>query len=266
MNHRLSNSTWSFQQLLDAGSSEELDPQLGARDVALECARDVNYISLSDVERSLTADGHPTSLYIPDGYEPGYPYPLLVWFHGHGCNELEIQQLMPQISERNFFALGIRGSQAVRRTIGTRFGWSDQSQDVSQTAETLREMVGNLRKLFHIHSERIFLGGNDCGGTMALSVMLERPEWFAGVASLSGGLPDTPTPLTRFRGLQGKHVFMGTDQDNPAASHGTARLLHSAGMQVRQHESPTADTRFPEVLRSINLWLMTGMGSRTVIS
>ena len=32
----------------------------------------------------------PVLTFLPTGYEPNYPYPLLVFFHGHGSSEEQV--------------------------------------------------------------------------------------------------------------------------------------------------------------------------------
>ena len=47
--------------------------------------------------------------FLPTGYEPKYPYPLLVFFHGQGGNEEQIIRLAPRLSRRNYICIGLRG-------------------------------------------------------------------------------------------------------------------------------------------------------------
>src|SRR5262249_61460484 len=51
----------------------------------------------------------PVRTFLPTGYEPRYPYPLLVFFHGHGGNEEQIMRLAPRLSRRNYISIGLRG-------------------------------------------------------------------------------------------------------------------------------------------------------------
>src|SRR5690606_11269726 len=49
----------------------------------------------------LVEDLHPaaasTGLFVPEKYEPNYPYPVVVWFHDAGGEESDLLQVMPQI-------------------------------------------------------------------------------------------------------------------------------------------------------------------------
>ena len=65
-------------------------------------------VALGVIERQ---SGHstPHALFVPMHYEPNYAYPLLVWLHGPGDDERQLQRVMPLISLRNYMAVGPRG-------------------------------------------------------------------------------------------------------------------------------------------------------------
>ncbi len=241
--------------------------ELSLRDLAMEtsCGSTVE----EPLERILSADGTPLSMFVPDNYEPGYPYPLVIWLHGAGGGDQEIDQIMPQISDRNMFGIGLRGN---RRTTLAAHGpatWSDDPADVAALADTLYETVCNVRRLFHIHSERIFLAGCDQGATLATRLLLEYPDWFAGLLSVGGEIPGITNPLANFRQLQGKRVLVGScpeRRNQHAKSMLLARVLNSAGMQVTIRRC--ADLRFESttLLRDANHWILRSFNNATLIS
>src|SRR3954468_7727458 len=51
----------------------------------------------------------PLRTFRPTGYEPNYPYPLLVFLHGHGGSEEQILRLAPRLSRRKYVCIGLRG-------------------------------------------------------------------------------------------------------------------------------------------------------------
>ena len=60
---------------------------------------------------------------MPEPYEPGYAYPLIVLFHGRGGNEDQVLRLAPKISNQNFIYLSLRGPEPLgRRPSGQRGG------------------------------------------------------------------------------------------------------------------------------------------------
>ena len=46
-------------------------------------------------------NGWPLRTFLPRGYEPNYPYPLLVFVHGHGSTEDQILRLAPRLRIRS---------------------------------------------------------------------------------------------------------------------------------------------------------------------
>src|SRR5262245_26387026 len=67
----------------------------------------------------------PVRTFLPTGYEPSYPYPLLVFFHGHGGNEEQILKLAPRLSRRNYISISLRGTQQLAPADdgSSRYGW-----------------------------------------------------------------------------------------------------------------------------------------------
>src|ERR1700726_1368001 len=55
------------------------------------------------------ARGWPLRTFLPTGYEPNYPYPLLVFLHGPGSSEEQILRLAPRLSRRNYICIALRG-------------------------------------------------------------------------------------------------------------------------------------------------------------
>src|SRR5438128_1305478 len=108
-----------------------------------------------------TTDGLPVRTFLPTGYEPNYPYPLLVFLHGHGGNEEQVLRLAPRVSRRNYIAIGLRGP----HLIGTRpdgrgcYGWGDPVFGGSLIEDYLVRAVEQTRRQYHVHSERIYLAG-----------------------------------------------------------------------------------------------------------
>src|SRR5581483_8739946 len=100
----------------------------------------------------------PVRTFLPSGYEPRYPYPLLVFFHGQGGNEEQILRLAPRLSRRNYISIGLRGPVS----LGTRgdgrpgFSWGDAGWQTFIEDYVFRA-VEQTRLNYHVHSERIFL-------------------------------------------------------------------------------------------------------------
>jgi phospholipase/carboxylesterase len=199
----------------------------------------------------------PHAVYVPEHYEEGYAYPLIVWFHGDGASESELARVMPSISDRNYIGVALRGDQAS----GTGFGWSPNGTLSTELLRDVRSIVTSLRREYHIHSERIYLAGFGSGATTAVQLMLNKPEWFGGVISFSGGVPRTESPVMRNDELKNKRILLATSLGSTTTRVGdvvaAGRLLYSAGMQVGTRvyqgleSSPTI-----KMLRDLDSWLM----------
>src|SRR4030081_1865895 len=76
----------------------------------------------------LTPSPLPVRTFLPTGYEPRYPYPLVVFFHGHGGNEEQILHLAPRLSRRNYICISLRGPHelGVRGDGHTGYAWGSQ--------------------------------------------------------------------------------------------------------------------------------------------
>lgn len=209
---------------------------------------------------SLVDDPHAIAM--PEVYEPGYAYPLIVWFHAAGGNEEDIFRVLPDISERNYLALAIRGD----RCSEAGHEWSTGELGPAALADKLESAIATMRQKFSIHPDRVFLAGVGSGGTTALELLLERPEAFAGAACLSGSFPQLTQPLARFRGLRGRRLLLSTKLDNPEVKvvemvH-TGRLLYAAGMHVATRiYQENDDQPTTKMLRDIDHWIMDSISS-----
>lgn len=207
------------------------------------------------------SERQPVRTFLPTGYEPNYPYPLLVFLHGQGGNEEQVMRLAPRVSRRNFVAIGLRGP----RLIGTRpdgrgcFSWAPDAYSGMSVEDYLVRAVEQTRRSYHVHSERIFLAGVCEGASQAFRFALNFPDKVAGVISLNGMLPKGG-PLLRFKAVRGLKVFMGHGIANAVAPLGLARreckLLYTAGIDVQMNTYPTTHRLHPDMLKDANRWVM----------
>ena len=200
--------------------------------------------------------------FLPTGYEPNYPYPLLVFLHGHGGSEEQVLRLAPRLSRRNYISIALRGPLEMDpRPDGRRaFSWgTDGSQDAF-LEEYIFRAVEQTRRLYHVHSERIYLAGFCEGATLAYRLGLLYSERFAGVSSLNGCIPRRGGPLLRLPQVRKLRVLIGHGIANAIVPLGHARadcrLMYTAGVSVRMHTYPTTHRLHPDMLRDANRWVM----------
>lgn len=199
----------------------------------------------------------PHTVHLPEQYEPGYAYPLIIWFHDDGGSEQELAQVMPVISERNYIGAALQGNVSV----GSGFGWSAEATLSTELLNDVRRLAMSLRREYHIHSERIYLAGFGAGATTAVRLMLARPEWFGGVISLSGTVPTPEGETSLADELKDKRILLATSLGSRTPRVGdvvaAGRMLYSAGMKVGTRiyqDSTNAPTR--KMLRDLDNWLM----------
>lgn len=196
-------------------------------------------------------------VYVPDGYEPNYAYPLMVWLLPADAGRFELHRLMAQVSNRNHLGLAVRLEAADLKAIETGMG---ADEVLAANASRLLQTVRRLRRVHHVHSERVYLAGFGTAGACALALGLSRPEWFAGLAAFGSRMPEVAHLLSRLDEIRGLRVFLGAGQRDrtvPTAEVSrVSRLLQSAGLRVchRLYESGHELTR--AMLVELDRWVM----------
>lgn len=204
----------------------------------------------------------PVRTFLPTGYEPNYPYPLLVFLHNEGGSDEQIMKLAPRLSRRNFISIGLRGPHALepRRDGRLGYGWGDPAEFDAFIEDYVFRAVEQTRRHYHVHSERIYLAGFREGATLAYCLGLTFPERFAGVISFNGLMPRQGGPLLRLQDVRSLKVFIGHGVANSSMPLSLAqadyRLFYSAGMDVRIHAYPTTNRLHPAMLRDVNRWII----------
>lgn len=204
----------------------------------------------------------PVRTFLPTGYEPNYPYPLLVFFHGQGGNEEQILRLAPRLSRRNYICIGLRGPQSLGPRADGRLGyaWGSDGRSDAMMEDYVIRAVEQTRRNYHIHSERIYLAGFCEGATLAYRLGLTFPERIAGIISLNGAMTRRGGPLFRLPQVRELRVLIGHGIANSVVPLTLARedfrLFYSAGVAVRMHTYPANHRLHPDMLRDINRWII----------
>lgn len=207
----------------------------------------------------------PVRTFLPTGYEPNYPYPLLVFLHGQGGSEEQILRLAPRLSRRNYICIGLRGPNLLGCRDDGRFGysWGPDGRCDALIEDYVLGAVEQTRWRYHVHSERIYLAGFCEGATLAYRIGLSFPEKFGGVISLNGAMPRQGGPLLRLPQARQLKVLIGHGIANAVVplTHAKQdfRLLYTAGLDVQMHTYPATHRLHPDMLRDINRWIMASI-------
>lgn len=232
-----------FQQWIDeAENVNSATPQVQTNKLLLSQNSKLNY-----------------SIFTPLHFEPNYAYPLLVWLHGPGDDERQLNRVIPHVSLQNYVGIGPRGcSEPAEGCLG--FQWSHSACGVSAAQQRVFESIEIASRRANIASDRIFLGGYECGGTMALQIGLQNPERFAGIISIGGPFPENPTPLLKLDAVRRLPLLLAQGRDSVQYPQEKAceelRLFHAASMRVMVRQYPCGDELTTQMLKDMNEWMM----------
>src|SRR5207247_7879282 len=97
--------------------------------------------------------GLPIRTFLPTGYEPNYPYPLLVFLHAHGGNEEQLLHLAPRLSRRNYICIGLRGPQLLGQggDGGAGYAWGPDDHGHALVEDYVFRAVEQTRRNYHVH-------------------------------------------------------------------------------------------------------------------
>jgi phospholipase/carboxylesterase len=201
--------------------------------------------------------GPPFATFAPLHYEAGYAYPLVVWLHGRAASEQQLRRIMPHVSMRNFVAVAPRGTVARKRG---GFRWRQDADGIEEAESRVLHCVAAACERFNIHPDRIFLAGSGSGGTMAVRVAWNRPDRFAGVASIGGPLPTERCPLHHVNDMRHMPSMMAMSRLSSTYPEDLVcrdlRLMHAAGCTVALRQYPGEDDLTTGMLADLNCWLM----------
>ncbi len=201
----------------------------------------------------------PYSVFSPIHYEANYAYPLVIWLHGPQSCELELRQVMPLVSVRNYVGIAPRGPRKSSNS-ERRYDWAYSSDNVAEACQRVRECIDVARDQYHIHPRRIFLAGYEAGGTMALRVGMELAELFAGAASFGGPVPRGCHAFQRINTARELPLLLSVSPDEHQYSDNQVmsdlRLLHSGGFRLNLRLYPGHDDLTDCMLSDFDHWMM----------
>lgn len=142
--------------------------------------------------------GFPHRLFVPEKYEAGYDYPLVVWLHSDASSEWELDNVMMSLSHRNYIAIAPRANQPSPHN-GRRFRWGTSPSDCAKAEDLVWDCVQAATDSLSVQTHKIFLAGFGAGGTMAQWIGLKYAKQIAGVISISGSFPTATQVLSNWK-------------------------------------------------------------------
>lgn len=178
----------------------------------------------------------PYHLYLPAGYTPTRPFPLVVALHGLGANEdsmLSPLYKIPPLADQHGFIvvapLGYRVDGGYGAFTGSRRGQLSE-QDVM-------EVVKLVRQQYKIDDGRIYLVGHSMGGIGTWALGAKYPELWAALAPISG--TGSPATVEKMRAIP--EIVVHGDADDIVPVNGSRAMvaeMKKLGVEVKYLEVP----------------------------
>lgn len=182
----------------------------------------------------------PCGLFTPQGYEPGYDYPLVVWLPERS-QPFDLCRAMRRMSLRNFIAVV-------------------PDVDPEGSDEPIWDAIDRVSDRISIHRRRIYLVGQGVGGTDAFRIACRHPDAFAGVVSLGGHFPLAAGLFARLAEVRRLPMLLCCRRTEcpDAARHvdATLRAFHAAGAMLSLRIYPHSSGLSKAILGDVNRWLM----------
>jgi predicted esterase len=179
----------------------------------------------------------------------------------------EIARLAPSIS-RDGYVYACPNAPISFQVRSGRFayGWSSPGSSPAEVeeeevaaAERLEPFFAEVIQQYHVRSQRVLLMGFSQGGNLSLRCGLPRPETFAGLASLSGYLPEPGALRERLPLQRTQPVFIAhgiSDQYIPLQDAQAVRaFLESQEYSPTYIEYPMRHEVGPAVLDDLAPWI-----------
>jgi pimeloyl-ACP methyl ester carboxylesterase len=194
----------------------------------------------SDIDNS----EQPYAIYLPNAFEPGKRYPVVITLHSEGSNhrmnlrqifgipqrlgeyDAEDMRFFPKVRDPGF----IIAAPLARGTMGY--------QGIAE--RDVYDVLADVERRFPVDEDRVYLTGIGMGGGGALWLALTRPDVWAAVAALCPEAPPAAEPFAPNALDLPIRIFHG-DQDplvSPDSSRKWHRRLLDAGVPADYIEYP----------------------------
>jgi phospholipase/carboxylesterase len=204
---------------------------------------------------------------LPDSYEAGAPYPMIVCLHGFGADMRDLAGLAPAIDQTGYLYLCPNAPLTVSVGPGhTGRAWYEPGGNASPAAveralTALDILIGEVLEAYQVPAGRALLLGFSQGGAMTYRYGLPRPESFAGLSVLSGALRDPPALLAQLPMVREQRIFIAHGTEDPLVpidwSREAVAFLEAQGYRPAYHEYPMGHEINFAVLDDLVPWIRT---------
>jgi len=140
----------------------------------------------------LHADYPAPTLHIPASYDPAVPTPLILGLHAYTASAADLEalfDLFPQVDAYGFlYALpeGRTDSDGQKYWDATDHNCDLDEGDDDDDVNYLSDVIAEIRSLYNVDRQRIYVIGHSCGGSMAHRMACSRSDLIAAIISQSG--------------------------------------------------------------------------------
>ena len=191
--------------------------------------------------------GRKTWTYVPDDYDPNISYSLLVWMHPAGDTmQKTMRTLWEPLCKQHHIIL-------YAPMADNPSGW------ITSEADGILQDIRSLVKTYTIDRQRIVTHGLGQGGTMAIFLGLDAPDWISGVASVGGVWVQSPKETPPGQSLFFFLVSGGRDPNIAAIRMVKERVIERK-YPLWSTEIPDLGTGYlptPDLIKQLVLWIET---------
>jgi predicted peptidase len=133
----------------------------------------------------------PYLVYVPKGYDPAKPTPVVVFLHGAILARDSFHHKDPAIADEPVFSIGESLNTIVVFPFSkSGFAWSAQTA----ACENVMSIIKQVQAHYNVDAKRVYIGGISMGGIATFWFINNHPDVFAGfyafsaMPSLSGGI------------------------------------------------------------------------------
>ena len=200
----------------------------------------------------------------PDDYDASLQYPLFILLHGFGANMQDLASLAPAINRQGYVYACPQAPLSFQIMPGmVGYGWTPRgaeatAEDIQNAEDDLDTFFVEIMEKYQVSPGNVILSGFSQGGGMTYRCGLRQPDLFAGLAVLSGTMPDPQSLRSRLPEARSQPLFVahGTvDSVLPIERGRSAQeFLESEGYRPQYKEYPMAHEISPEVLSDLVEW------------
>lgn len=221
-------------------------------------AQNPDYAAYQRFQFIQNGDTLPYRLLLPENYDPGRSYPLVLFLHGRGesgsDNEKQLAHgaslflrdsirkrypaivVFPQCAENSYWS----NVHTIADAGGDRTFYFVPDGPPSLSMQLLVSFTGHLLRQYRIKQDQVYVMGLSMGGMGTFELVRRMPKVFAAAAPICGGADPATAPLIKNVSWW---IFHGGKDDIvlPAFSEKMAAALKKAGAKVRFTLYPSAN-------------------------